>query len=158
MCCRSYTFQRLEGAGKQWLRDGCFASFISTNSCDFQIISTNDQLGALSWGTDGKTGGLVLFYSSVMLLQIFCIYAAIHTCMDLDCWIIGGVWLHPEALTVCMFLKWCLQVCRGKHECKWRGLCEVGLEWQSPVASQSPPAVQGSDLLPRSPFWFQFRP
>lgn len=66
-----------------------------------------DQLGPLSWERDGKIGlgcffggflGLVFFFSSVMLLRILCIYADIHTCMDLDTWIISnGSLLCSEA-------------------------------------------------------------
>lgn len=46
--------------------------FISRYSLsDLQKISVKVQLGALSWGRDGKIGGLVLgLFSSVMLLQI----------------------------------------------------------------------------------------
>lgn len=73
--------------------------YLQIQLSDLQITSTKDQLGALSWGRDGKIGvlGWFFFFSSVMLLQILCIYADIHTCMDLDTWIISdGILLRSE--------------------------------------------------------------
>lgn len=125
----------------------CFASFIFTNSKWLPNYFHKWSTGCIKLGKGWKNCGFCLVLYSVMLLQIFCIYAAIHTCMDLDCWIIGGVWLHPEAWTVQMFLKWCLQVSRWKHKCKWRGLCEVRLEWQSPQAVQGSDSAQVSFLV-----------
>lgn len=70
-----------------------------------------DQLGELSWGRDGKIGGLFFdsFFSSVTLLQILCVDADIHTCMDLDTWVISdGILICSEAWIVHKFLKLCL--------------------------------------------------
>lgn len=44
---------------------------------------------------------------------------------------------------------------QGETRVQVKGVCEGRLEWQSPVASHSPQAVQGSDSAQDS---FQFRP